>query len=100
MNIPCELPYAYHVYHLYVVRVLYRFALQEALKRDGIQTGIHYPIPVHLQQAYADSRYRAGSFPIAEQATSEVLSLPMFAELSEEQIELTAMALQTAMSRL
>jgi dTDP-4-amino-4,6-dideoxygalactose transaminase len=99
-NIPCEMPYAHHVYHLYVVRVLSRFALQEALKRDGIQTGIHYPIPVHFQQAYADSRYCAGSFPISEQAANEVLSLPMFAELSQEQIEQTVMALQTAMSRL
>jgi len=100
LNIPCEMPGNHHVYHLYVVRVLYRFALQEALKREGVQTGIHYPIPVHLQQAYADSRYPAGSFPVSEHAADEVLSLPMFAELSKEQIEQTAMALQTAISRL
>jgi dTDP-4-amino-4,6-dideoxygalactose transaminase len=97
---PCEMPFAHHVYHLYVVRTLHRSALQQALLRQGIQTGIHYPIPVHLQKAYADLTYQLGEFPCSEQAASEVLSLPMFAELSEEQIEVTATALRNGAIRL
>jgi dTDP-4-amino-4,6-dideoxygalactose transaminase len=78
---PCEMPYARHVYHLYVVRVIHRNALQQALLSQGIQTGIHYPIPVHLQPAYADLGYRASDFLRSEQIAREILSLPMYAEL-------------------
>jgi dTDP-4-amino-4,6-dideoxygalactose transaminase len=76
------MPYARHVYHVYAVRTPQRAALQGALHDAGIQTGIHYPIPVHLLPAYADLGYAAGDFPCAEQAANEVLSLPMYAELS------------------
>lgn len=82
---PCEMPYARHVYHLYVVRSQQRDTLHEVLSRRGIQTGSHYPIPVHLQEAYADLGYKCGDFPCSERAASEVLSLPMFAELTETQ---------------
>jgi dTDP-4-amino-4,6-dideoxygalactose transaminase len=84
---PSVMSYARHVYHLYTVRVSRRDAVQQALSADGIQTGIHYPIPVHLQPAYADARYREGAFPAAEQAAQEVLSLPLFPEMTEEQID-------------
>ena len=73
--------YAHHVYHLYVIRVMQRDVLQQALLKDGIQTGIHYPIPVHLQRSYSDLGYRAGDFPCSEEIAQEVLSLPMYPEL-------------------
>lgn len=87
---PKEMDYSRHVYHLYVVRSPDRDRLQESLKERGIQSGIHYPFPVHVQKAYADLGYRAGDFPIAEKAAGEVLSLPMFPELMEEQITVVA----------
>jgi dTDP-4-amino-4,6-dideoxygalactose transaminase len=92
VSVPAELPYARHVYHIYAVRTPQRAALQRALQNAGIHTGIHYPIPVHLQPAFASLGYRPGSFPHAEQAAVEVLSLPMYAELTEEQIQRVAAA--------
>lgn len=89
---PAVMPYARHVYHVYAIRVRDRAALQQALNAKGIQTGIHYPVPVHLQPAYADPRFGAGDFPNSESAADEVLSLPMFAELSDEQIDAVASA--------
>jgi dTDP-4-amino-4,6-dideoxygalactose transaminase len=80
------MPYARHVYHVYAIRSSKRDALQKSLQAKEIQTNIHYPIPVHLQKAYADLEYRDGDFPESEQAADEVLSLPMFAELTEAQI--------------
>jgi dTDP-4-amino-4,6-dideoxygalactose transaminase len=64
-----------------------RDALQKALVEQGIQTGIHYPIPVHLQKAYAELKHQAGDFPAAEAAAAQVLSLPMYAELTDAQIQ-------------
>ena len=75
------------VYHLYVIRSPQRNALKEYLSRQGIDTGIHYPIPLHLQPAYHYLGYSKGSFPHSERAAQEILSLPMFAELTHEQIE-------------
>jgi dTDP-4-amino-4,6-dideoxygalactose transaminase len=83
---PAERPTSRHVYHQYVVRVPERVAWRAALTEAGVQTGVHYPVPVHLQPAYADLGYSRGDFPIAEQAAAEVLSLPMFPELTDEQI--------------
>lgn len=82
---PVQMPYARHVYHVYAIRTKERAAWQQALQEQGIQTGIHYPIPVHLLPAFADLGYRAGQFPHAEKAANEVLSLPMFPELTEAQ---------------
>lgn len=84
---PTVMPYARHVYHIYAIRTPHRDALQQTLHMQGIQTGIHYPIPVHLQEAHADLGYQFGDFPCSEQAASEVLSLPMFAELAPAQID-------------
>lgn len=86
LNLPCEMPYARHVYHLYVVQSDTRDALQQTLSESGVQTGIHYPIPIHLQPAYASLNYQRGDFPEAEHQSQRVLSLPMFPELTEEQI--------------
>lgn len=82
---PKPASYARHVYHIYAVRTKNRQAWQEALLAQGIQTGIHYPTPVHLLPAFADLGYKAGQFPHSEQAASEVLSLPMFPELTAAQ---------------
>jgi dTDP-4-amino-4,6-dideoxygalactose transaminase len=75
------------VYHLYVVRVTDREALQAQLAAEGIGTGIHYPVPLHLADAYRGLGFRPGDFPIAERAASQVLSLPMFPTLSASQQE-------------
>jgi len=88
--------YARHVYHVYAVRHSRRDLLKAALGDQGVQTGIHYPIPVHMQKAYADLGYKAGDFPHSERAANEVLSLPMFPELSEEGLKRVAVALQHA----
>ncbi len=90
---PKAMPYAYHVYHVYAIRTPHRAAWQEALQAKGIQTGIHYPTPVHLLPAFADLGYREGQFPHAEAASREVLSLPMYPELTEAQCEEVARAL-------
>ena len=82
---PFESPFNRHVYHIYAIRVPERDAFQKALTAHGIQSGIHYPIPVHLQPAYSYLGYTAGDFPQTEAAANEVLSLPMFAELTESQ---------------
>jgi len=84
---PQEMSYARHVYHVYAIRVRDREATIQALTAAGVQTGIHYPIPVHLQKAYRDARYGPGSFPIAERVAKEVLSLPMYPELQRAQID-------------
>ncbi len=84
---PPTMPYARHVFHLYAIRVADRETARTALAADGVQTGIHYPIPVHLLPAYADLGYKAGEFPEAERAAREVLSLPLYPELSEAQQE-------------
>lgn len=87
---PIALPDVRHVYHIYAIRTAHRPVWQEALQARGIQTGIHYPTPVHLLQAFADLGYRRGQFPHSEQAANEVLSLPMFAELNAEQCDIVA----------
>ena len=92
---PKAMPHARHVYHVYAVRSRDRDALQSYLQTRGIQTGIHYPIPVHLQKAYADLGYRKGDFPHSERAAAEVLSLPMYPELSSTSIEQVAEAVRS-----
>ena len=78
---PAEMPYARHVYHVYSVRVDDRDAVIRSLREAGVQTGVHYPVPVHLQPAWAELGYRAGDFPASERAAAEVLSLPLYPEL-------------------
>jgi dTDP-4-amino-4,6-dideoxygalactose transaminase len=82
---PAEYSFAKSVYHLYVVRTKLRDDLQKFLTDAGIGTGIHYPIPIHLQVAYASRGWKRGDFPNTEAAANEVLSLPMFAGLTPEQ---------------
>jgi dTDP-4-amino-4,6-dideoxygalactose transaminase len=89
---PKAASYSRHVYHIYAIRTKHRQAWQEALLAQGIQTGIHYPTPVHLLPAFAELGCKAGDFPHAEQAANEVLSLPMFPELTAAQCEEVAHA--------
>jgi dTDP-4-amino-4,6-dideoxygalactose transaminase len=88
--VPIQAEYAKHVYHLYVIRVKDRDVLLKVLDKKGIQCGIHYPVPVHLQQAYNFLGLKKGSYPVSEDYSNDILSLPMFPELSEEQIEYVA----------
>ena len=85
VRLPHEAENARGVYHLYVVRVAERNALIEHLNQAGIGTGIHYPIPLHLQKAYAGMGYAQGAFPVTERAAAEILSLPMFPQLTPVQ---------------
>lgn len=84
-----------HVYHLYVVRVQNRDALQTYLKEAGIASGLHYPIPIHLQPAFADLGYQAGDFPITEQYAKEILSLPMYPELTRDGVEAVVTSIES-----
>jgi dTDP-4-amino-4,6-dideoxygalactose transaminase len=86
---PVESPGDYHVYHLYVVRSKNRDALRAYLKERGVGTGIHYPVPVHLQPGYV-ALGRAARLPVAERLAGEILSLPMFPELTMLEVEYTA----------
>jgi dTDP-4-amino-4,6-dideoxygalactose transaminase len=83
---PLETPYAKHVYHLYVVRCKERNALQQYLAGHGVETAIHYPTPIHLQQAYRWLNLPRGTFPTAEQYAEEVLSLPIYPELTDTKV--------------
>lgn len=91
-----EMPWARHVYHVYTVRSHERDRLQTTLAEEGIQTGIHYPVPVHLQPAYADLGYGPGAFPQAEAAAKQVLSLPLYPELSPQAVVQVAEAVKEA----
>jgi dTDP-4-amino-4,6-dideoxygalactose transaminase len=89
VKLPQEMPYAKHVYHVFCIRVKDREKLIEFLSKKEIFTNIHYPIPIHLQKAYSFLGYKKGDFPVVESSMDEILSLPMFAELTEEQIKYT-----------
>ncbi len=84
--LPREADYAKHVYHLYVIRAKDRDKLMKYLNENGISALVHYPIPLHLQPAYKYLGYKEGDFPVAEKLAKEVLSLPMYPEITEEQI--------------
>jgi dTDP-4-amino-4,6-dideoxygalactose transaminase len=88
--LPTEAAGNQSVYHIYAVRVSDRDELMRQLGEAGIGTGIHYPVPVHLQEAYRDLGYREGDLPIAERVSTELLSLPMFPELTDSQIRTVA----------
>ena len=90
ITLPVEALSSKHVYHVFSVRVKNRDAVMEKLEARSIHCGIHYPVPIHLQQAYKDLNLKRGSFPVAEACADEFLSLPMFPELSEAQISYVA----------
>jgi dTDP-4-amino-4,6-dideoxygalactose transaminase len=94
--LPLEAEYGEHVYHIFAVRVQDRDEVMQFLEQKGIGCGIHYPVPVHLQQAYESLGHRKGSYPVSERTSSEFISLPMFPELSEEQIDRVVKATKDA----
>ena len=94
ITLPAEMPWARHNYHLFVIRSPRRDELHTYLKDRGISTLMHYPVPIHLQSAYSDLGIGEGSFPVAEKACNEVLSLPLYPELSLENIERICEALR------
>jgi dTDP-4-amino-4,6-dideoxygalactose transaminase len=85
--LPVEASGCRHVYHLFVIRCRERDRLVEFLARRGVSCVIHYPVPAHLQKAYADLGYREGSFPVTERVAKGIISLPMYPELTDEQIQ-------------
>jgi dTDP-4-amino-4,6-dideoxygalactose transaminase len=94
-----EQPYARAVHHLFVVRHPRRDALAAALREEGVGTLIHYPIPLHLQPAFAGLGGRPGDLPVAERATGEILSLPLYPELTDEQARAVVAAVRAAAER-
>ena len=95
---PARAPYARHVYHIYCVRVPERDRVLAALKEMGVSCGIHYPVPVHLQKAYGSLGLAPGAYPVSERYAEEILSLPMFPELTEEQIRHVAECLKQTLA--
>jgi dTDP-4-amino-4,6-dideoxygalactose transaminase len=99
VQLPVRVPDATHVFHLYVIQVPERDEVARRLLARGVQTGIHYPVPLHLSPAYAGMGLGTGSFPRAEAAAPELLSLPMYAELTADQIEHVCHALEEALGK-
>ncbi len=87
---PTEMPYARHAYHLYVIQSEHRDALRDYLAKQGIESGMHYPVPLHLQEAYRPLGYKPGDFPVAERLAQQSLSLPMYPEMSPEAVDMVA----------
>jgi len=96
--LPSEADYGRHIYHVYAVRVSKRDAVLKKLGERGIGAGIHYPVPVHLQNAYSNLGYKRGDFPVSEACADSFLSLPMFPELTQSQIETVVRELVTILS--
>jgi dTDP-4-amino-4,6-dideoxygalactose transaminase len=102
VELPREAPWSVeHVYHLFVIKLRSadRDTVQKRLVAEGIGAGIHYPVPIHLQEAYANLGLGPGSFPVSEDAARRILSLPLFPELSREQVGVVAGVLRQALGR-
>jgi dTDP-4-amino-4,6-dideoxygalactose transaminase len=95
-NRPAPPSHCRHVYHVYAVTLSHRDDVQKTLQEEGIATGIHYPVPVHLQKAYANLKYKQGDFPVTESLAGRFLSLPIYAELRPEQVLEVVLALEKA----
>jgi dTDP-4-amino-4,6-dideoxygalactose transaminase len=93
LGLPVEMGWGEHVYHLYVIQADDREALRLALNAAGVECGLHYPVPLHLQAAYADLGYEKGSFPVSEQLSSHILSLPMHPFITDEEVKRVASVL-------
>jgi dTDP-4-amino-4,6-dideoxygalactose transaminase len=96
---PGEMPYAKHIYHLYVIRVRERDRIKAAMAKKGVGCGLHYPIPIHLLEAYGYLGKPEGSYPVTEETASEILSLPMFPEITAEQQKYVADCLAEVLSK-
>jgi dTDP-4-amino-4,6-dideoxygalactose transaminase len=87
-----------HVYHIYAIRVKDRDKVMRLLAEEGVGSGVHYPVPVHLQEAYRSLGYQRGAFPVAERCATEFVSLPMFPELTHAQVEIAIQAVKNALA--
>jgi len=96
--LPPDAPEAYHVYHQFTIRHYQRDAIQAVLRESGIESVVYYPIPLHLQPMYAHLEYRQGQLPVSERAATEVLSLPVFPEMTEEDVAYVAENIEKALS--
>jgi dTDP-4-amino-4,6-dideoxygalactose transaminase len=96
LKVPIEPANTEHVYHLYVIQVRDREKVQAVLAEHGVQSGIHYPNPIHRQKAYSFLGIKEGAFPVSEQAAPHLLSLPMFPEITREQQDIVLAALKKA----
>lgn len=94
---PTEKPWAKHVYHIYAVQLEHREPVAAALKARGVATGMHYPVPLHLQPAFSAKGQSRGTFPVAERLADQLLSLPMFPELTHDQIAYACEGIAAAM---
>ena len=95
---PKEANYGRHIYHIYAVRLQERDEVMRLLEENGIGCGIHYPVPIHLQEAYRELGYQKGAFPVSERTCAEFISLPMFPELTETQLDLVSDVLKGALT--
>jgi dTDP-4-amino-4,6-dideoxygalactose transaminase len=93
LGLPVEMGWGDHVYHLYVIQADDREALRNALNAAGVECGLHYPVPLHLQAAYANLGYEKGSFPVSEHLSSHILSLPMHPFITDEEVKRVASVL-------
>ncbi len=100
VTLPVEASYARHNYHVYAVRVQQRDSLLQRLGERGVSCGIHYPVPVHLQAAYSSLGHKRGDFPVSENCGDTYLSLPMFPELTDSQIDTVAREFKACLSSL
>jgi dTDP-4-amino-4,6-dideoxygalactose transaminase len=97
-RVPQTQPWATHTYYVYVIEVEQREAFRQALAEAGVATGIHYPVPLHLQPACASYGYQRGAFPVTERAAERIVSLPMYPELTAEQLAYVVATAQAALS--
>jgi dTDP-4-amino-4,6-dideoxygalactose transaminase len=95
---PFHAPSVRHVYHIYAIRVHERDEVMRQLAQKGIGSGVHYPVPIHLQEAYRSLGYEPGAFPIVERCAQEFLSLPMFPELTSAQLDIVVQAVKEALT--
>jgi dTDP-4-amino-4,6-dideoxygalactose transaminase len=95
---PFEPEWSKAVYHLFIVRVADRDRVMKELGEQGIGTGIHYPVPLHMQKAYAHLGYKVGDFPVTEKVAPEIVSLPMFPQMTKQQVEHVASVLKNAVT--
>ena len=94
VGLPAEVPGTTHVYHQFTIRLKRRDILQRALRESGIESVAYYPVPLHLQTMYSQLGYREGDLPVCERAAAEVLSLPMFPEMTENDVGYVAESIE------
>lgn len=100
IDLPYEAPYAKHVYHLFIIRIKERDRVQQYLNEEGIASAVYYPQSLHLAKPCRTLRFQEEGFPLAEQASQETLAIPLYPEISREQLRRVATVLQHAMAKI